>query len=86
MPLAIIKIIEGVFSRDEKQQLIQNVSEAMIRVEGENLREKTVILLEEIKSGDWGFGGKSVATDAVKKLRAIRQQFHRGALNSTARA
>jgi 4-oxalocrotonate tautomerase len=70
MPLATIKVIEGVFSCHEKQRMIEKVSEAMISVEGENLREKTVVLLEEVKSGDWGFGGKTVATDAVKKLRA----------------
>ena len=70
MPLATIKVIEGVFSGHEKQRMIEKVSEAMISVEGENLREKTVVLLEEVKSGDWGFGGKTVATDAVKKLRA----------------
>jgi 4-oxalocrotonate tautomerase len=72
MPLATIKVIEGVFSGHEKQRMIEKVSEAMISVEGENLREKTVVLLEEVKSGDWGFGGKTVATDAVQKLRASR--------------
>ena len=72
MPLVTIKVLEGVFSGHEKQRMIEKVSEAMISVEGENLREKTVVLLEEVKSGDWGFGGKTVATDAVQKLRASR--------------
>ena len=70
MPLATIKVIEGVFSGHEKQRMIEKVSEAMISVEGENLREKTVVLLEEVKSGDWGIGGKTLTADAVKKLRA----------------
>jgi len=70
MPLATIKVIEGVFSGHEKQRMIEKVSEAIVSVEGENLREKTVVLLEEVKSGDWGIGGKTLATDAVKKLRA----------------
>lgn len=69
MPLATIKVIEGVFSGLEKQRMIEKVSEAIISIEGENLREKTVVLLEEIKSGDWGFGGKTLASDTVKKLR-----------------
>lgn len=72
MPLATIKVIEGVFSDHEKQRMIENVSEAIIAVEGENLREKTVVFLEEIKSGDWAFGGKALATDVVKRLRASR--------------
>lgn len=70
MPLATIKVIEGVFSNQEKQRMIEKVSEAIIAVEGESLREKTVVLLEEVKSGDWGFGGKTIGTDVVRKLRA----------------
>ncbi len=72
MPLAVLKVIEGVFSGDEKQRMIEKVAEAMISVEGENLREKTVVILEEVKSGDWGFGGTTVTTDDVKRLRASR--------------
>jgi 4-oxalocrotonate tautomerase len=40
MPLANIKVIEGVFSRDEKQRVIEKVTEAIVSVEGENLRDK----------------------------------------------
>ena len=72
MPLATIKMIEGVFSGDEKQRMIEKVTEAMVSVEGENLREKTVVILEEVKSGDWAIGGKTVTTDAVKQLRVSR--------------
>ncbi|WAC07148.1 MAG: 4-oxalocrotonate tautomerase family protein [Thermodesulfobacteriota bacterium] len=70
MPLVTIKVIEGVFSGDEKQRMIEKVTEAMVTLEGENLREKTVVIIEEIKSGDWGMGGKTLSTDDVKQLRA----------------
>jgi 4-oxalocrotonate tautomerase len=70
MPLATIKVIEGVFSGHEKQRMIEKVTEAMLSVEGEILRDKTVVILEEVKSGDWGIGGKTVTTDDVKQLRA----------------
>lgn len=72
MPLATIKVIEGVFSGDEKQRMIEKVTEAMVSVEGENLRDKTFVILEEIKSGDWGIGGKSLTAEDVKHLRAGR--------------
>ena len=72
MPLASIKVIEGVFSGDEKQRMIHKVTEAIVSVEGENLREKTVVILEEVKSGDWAYGGATVTTDDVKRLRASR--------------
>ncbi len=72
MPLATIKVIEGVFSGDEKQRMIEKVTDAMVTVEGESLREKTVVILEEVKSGDWGIGGKTLTTGDVKLLRASR--------------
>jgi 4-oxalocrotonate tautomerase len=62
-------VIEGVFTADEKRRMIERVSEAMVSVEGENLREKTVVILEEVKSGDWGIGGKTLTADDVKQLR-----------------
>lgn len=70
MPLVTIKVIESVFSNEEKRRMIEKVSEAMVSVEGENLREKTVVILEEVKSGDWGIGGKTLTADDVKQLRA----------------
>lgn len=70
MPLANIKVIKGVFSDAEKQRMIENVTEALIDVEGEGLREQTVVIVEEAKSGDWGVGGRTLSTDNVKKLRA----------------
>jgi len=69
MPLANIKVIEGVFSDAEKQQLIEKVTEAMVEVEGEAIRDKTVVIVEETRSGDWGVGGQPLTTEHVKRLR-----------------
>ena len=69
MPLAEIKVIEGVFSDSEKRAMIERVTDAMISVEGEGLRDKTLVILEEIKSNDWSVGGQSVSTEAAKDLR-----------------
>ena len=69
MPFASIKVIEGVFSDAEKQELAQKVSEAIIEVEGEGLREKTVVIVEETRSGDWAVGGTSLTTETVRGLR-----------------
>lgn len=69
MPFANIKVIEGVFSKEEKQQIIEKVSEALISVGGKNLGEKTVVIVDEVKSGDWGIGGKTLSTQEVLKHR-----------------
>lgn len=72
MPLATIKVVEGVFTAEEKRRLIEKVTDAMVSVEGESLREKTYVIVEEIKSGDWGIGGQALTTDDVKQLCAAR--------------
>ncbi len=60
MPLAEIKVIEGVFSEEEKKQMTEKVTDALVSIEGETPRDKTVVILEEVKSGTWGFGGKAL--------------------------
>ena len=70
MPLATVEVIEGVFSDAEKGQMIEKVTEALLAVEGEPLRDKTVVIVEETKSGDWGVGGQPLTTQDVKRLRA----------------
>lgn len=69
MPLANIKVIEGVFSNAEKRQMIEKVTDAIIAVEGEHIRDKTVVIIEETKSGDWGVGGRTLTTEQVRRLR-----------------
>jgi 4-oxalocrotonate tautomerase len=42
----------------------------MVEIEGENMREATLVIIDEVKSGDWGFGGRPTTTEAVKALAA----------------
>ncbi len=70
MPLIEVKVIEGDFSDQQKEEMVEKVTEAVVSVEGENLRDKTVVLVEEIKSGDWGIGGKTLHTEDIKSLMA----------------
>jgi 4-oxalocrotonate tautomerase len=70
MPLAQVKVIEGVFSEEQKQEMVARVTDAIVSVEGEELRDKTLVIVEEVKSGDWGIGGKVLRTEDVKPLVA----------------
>jgi 4-oxalocrotonate tautomerase len=58
MPFTTVKVIEGVFSAEQKAQLIDKITEAMIEVEGEGMRDLTWVVIEEVKAGDWAIGGK----------------------------
>jgi 4-oxalocrotonate tautomerase len=70
MPLIQIKAIEGVFTREQKQEVVRKLTDAMVAIEGEALRPYTVVLFEEISSGSWGVGGKTLETADVKALAA----------------
>jgi len=70
MPLIEVKMIEGVFSPEKKQEIIKKLTDAMVSIEGEALRPYTVVLLEEVRSGDWAFGGKSFTTADVQAAAA----------------
>jgi 4-oxalocrotonate tautomerase len=41
----------------------------MVRIEGKNLRPVTRVIVDEVNSGDWGIGGKSLTTSDVHALR-----------------
>ena len=72
MPLINVKIIEGVFSAEQKTQIIRNLTNAMVEIEGEAMRPVTWTVVEEVKSGDWGIAGKPLTTADVKALAAPR--------------
>jgi 4-oxalocrotonate tautomerase len=65
MPFVNIKLIEGVLNKEQKQEIIKKVTDAMVSIEGENLRPVTWVVLEEVKSGDWGIAGKGYTTEDV---------------------
>ena len=68
MPLIQVKVIEGVFTAPQKQEIIERLTETMVEIEGENLRQATVCVLEEVKRGDWAIGSHTLTTDDVKAL------------------
>jgi 4-oxalocrotonate tautomerase len=70
MPLVQIKVIKDVFDAGEKQEMIRKVTDTMASIEGESLREYTVVMVEEVESGEWGIGGNCLTARDVNNLRA----------------
>ncbi|HEX6425345.1 MAG TPA: 4-oxalocrotonate tautomerase family protein [Acidimicrobiales bacterium] len=70
MPLLNVKLIEGVFSPDQKKDMIAKLTETMVAIEGENMRPVTWVVIEEVASGEWGIGGNALTTADVKALAA----------------
>ncbi|MEP7020559.1 MAG: 4-oxalocrotonate tautomerase family protein [Pseudonocardiales bacterium] len=70
MPLVNVKVIEGVFTTGQKQDMVRRLTDTMVEIEGENLRPVTWVIVEEVKSGDWGIAGNPLSTADVKALGA----------------
>ena len=69
MPLIDIQLIEGVFDNDQKQNMIQKITDTMVQIEGEALRGVTWVRIHEIASGQWGIGGKGITVADVKAMQ-----------------
>ena len=72
MPLVNIEVIENVFTSAQKKDLIEKVTEAMISVEGEALRPYTLVKIDEVKDGNWSFGGKIVTASDARRLQQTK--------------
>ncbi|HVJ69669.1 MAG TPA: 4-oxalocrotonate tautomerase family protein [Caulifigura sp.] len=70
MPLINVKLIQGVFNPAQKREIIRKLTDAMVTIEGENLRAATWVTIDEVASGDWGMGGNPVTVDDVKAMAA----------------
>lgn len=70
VPLINVKVIEGVFDTSQKQEIIKKLTEAMVDVEGENMRPVTWCIVEEVGSGNWGIAGNPLTTQDVQALAA----------------
>jgi 4-oxalocrotonate tautomerase len=70
MPLVDIQLIKGVFDDSQKRTMIERVTDAIVRVEGEVLRGVTWVRVQEIASGEWAIGGKTLSSGDVKAMQA----------------
>jgi 4-oxalocrotonate tautomerase len=69
MPMVTVKVIEGVFTPEQKREMISKITDTMVEIEGENLRPVTWVLVEEVRSGDWGIAGNGLSTADVHALQ-----------------
>jgi 4-oxalocrotonate tautomerase len=68
MALSQAKLIEGVFASPHKQQIVERLTDPMVEIQGENSRNATGCVIEEVARGEWGVGGQTLTADDVKAL------------------
>lgn len=71
MPLINVKLIEDVFTPEQKHRIVEELTDAMVAIEGEAMRQVTWVVVEEVRSGDWGVAGKALTTQDVRALAAV---------------
>ena len=59
MPFVNIKLVEGVFTPEEKHAMASAITDVMVRFEGsEAFREVVWVLIEELHPDGWHIGGR----------------------------
>ena len=62
MPFVNIKLIEGVFTTEQKHQMAAAITDVMVKFEGsEAFREVVWVLIEELHKDGWHIGGQPFA-------------------------
>jgi 4-oxalocrotonate tautomerase len=57
MPFVEVKSIKGVFSNEEKAQIIKEVTGVFARMKGDEFASGTWVVINELNDGNWGEGG-----------------------------
>ena len=71
MPLVTIDVIKDVFTSDQKAEIIQKVTDAMVSVEGEPMRAVTWVRIKEVEQGDWAIGGQALTAAAIHAMGQV---------------
>ena len=69
MPLIDVQVLEGVYSDEEKAQIIEKVTRAFGEVAGQTMADATSVRIHEIRSGSWGYAGKPMTTQDGLAMR-----------------
>jgi 4-oxalocrotonate tautomerase len=68
MPWVQITGVGGCLTLDQKQEMIRRVTDAVLAVEGEGLRQVTWVTIEDVQPGAWRVGGVPVTDDDLRGL------------------
>ena len=72
MPFVQVKVIEGALSDAQRGEMVKSVTEAVVAVYGEAVRPVTWVVIEDVKSGEWGIGGKLLTVADVRELMGAK--------------
>jgi len=62
MPLVNIHVFEGRLTPETETQLIEGITDVIVGVFGEQVRDATWVILQETSAARWGIGGRPGAS------------------------
>ena len=65
MPFVEVKSIRGVFSPEEKSQVIEEITDVFVRMKGDEFGAGTWVVINELDDGNWGEGGAVLKAEHV---------------------
>ena len=65
MQFVEVKSIRGVFSTEEKTQMIEEITSVYARMKGDEFAAGTWVVINEIDDGNWGEGGSVLKAEHV---------------------
>ena len=65
MPFVEVKSIKGVFSNEEKSQVIEEITDVFARMKGKEFALGSWVVVSEIDNGSWGEGGSVLKAEHV---------------------
>jgi 4-oxalocrotonate tautomerase len=68
MALIQIQIIQGLFTIQQKQDIVERLTDVMVAIEGESMRRRTWCVIDEVPSGHSGVGGEILTADDARAL------------------
>jgi 4-oxalocrotonate tautomerase family enzyme len=72
MPIVTVKVLAGAFSEDQRHAMIDEITQAVVKVGGDGIRPSVHVLVEEVPSGMWGIGGARLTTEEIMARRRQR--------------
>ena len=63
MPFVEVKSIKGVFTTEEKIQIIKDITNVFAQMKNDKFAEGTWVVINELDDGNWGEGGSVLYAD-----------------------
>jgi 4-oxalocrotonate tautomerase len=68
MPLVNVRVMENVLTHEQKTEIADRITDTLLDVIGEPVRPVTLVIVDDIASGQLTFGGQQITTEVVKEM------------------